>query len=95
MDAASVRCEPTSEINRPDVRPVPADPCVMVIFGAAGDLTRADLLPSLYELHRKHLLPEAFAVISSDASARSGMRIPRRQGRRVEDGRRSTMAVPP
>jgi glucose-6-phosphate 1-dehydrogenase len=35
----------------------------MVIFGAAGDLTRADLLPSLYELHRKQLLPEAFAVI--------------------------------
>jgi glucose-6-phosphate 1-dehydrogenase len=35
----------------------------MVIFGAAGDLTRTDLLPSLYELHRKQLLPEAFAVI--------------------------------
>jgi glucose-6-phosphate 1-dehydrogenase len=35
----------------------------MVIFGAAGDLTRADLLPSLYELHRKQLLPEAFAVL--------------------------------
>src|SRR3990170_4662067 len=64
MDAVSVRCEPTPEVERPDVRRgVPADPCVMVIFGAAGDLTRADLLPSLYELHRKHLLPEAFAVI--------------------------------
>jgi glucose-6-phosphate 1-dehydrogenase len=35
----------------------------MVIFGASGDLTRADLVPSLYELHRKQLLPEAFAVV--------------------------------
>jgi glucose-6-phosphate 1-dehydrogenase len=64
MDAVSVRCEPTPEVDRPNVRRgVPADPCVMVIFGAAGDLTRTDLLPSLYELHRKQLLPEAFAVI--------------------------------
>ena len=35
----------------------------MVIFGAAGDLTRRELLPSLFELHRKHLLPERFAVV--------------------------------
>lgn len=64
MHAVSVRCEPTPEVERPNVRRgVPADPCVMVIFGAAGDLTRTDLLPSLYELHRKQLLPEAFAVI--------------------------------
>jgi glucose-6-phosphate 1-dehydrogenase len=64
MDAVSVRRDAASEVERPDVRrEVPADPCVMVIFGAAGDLTRGDLLPSLYELHRKQLLPEAFAVI--------------------------------
>lgn len=64
MDAVSVKCEPTPAVDRADVRRgVPADPCVMVIFGAAGDLTLADLLPSLYELHRKQLLPEAFAVI--------------------------------
>ena len=40
-----------------------AEPCVMVIFGALGDLSRRELLPSLYELHRKRLLPEPFAVI--------------------------------
>jgi glucose-6-phosphate 1-dehydrogenase len=39
------------------------EPCLMVIFGAAGDLTRRELLPSLYELHRKRLLPERFAVV--------------------------------
>jgi glucose-6-phosphate 1-dehydrogenase len=35
----------------------------MVIFGAAGDLTRRELIPSLYELHCRNLLPDRFAVI--------------------------------
>jgi glucose-6-phosphate 1-dehydrogenase len=38
-------------------------PCLMVIFGASGDLTRRSLLPSLFELALKDLLPERFAVI--------------------------------
>ena len=41
----------------------PADPCIMVIFGATGDLTRRELIPSLFELHAKRLLPEPFAII--------------------------------
>ena len=32
------------------------DPCVMVIFGAAGDLTRRKLIPSLYNLAKYNLL---------------------------------------
>jgi glucose-6-phosphate 1-dehydrogenase len=44
-------------------RGAPVDPCVIVIFGAAGDLTRRELVPSLFELHRKQLLPERFAVV--------------------------------
>jgi glucose-6-phosphate 1-dehydrogenase len=35
----------------------------MVIFGATGDLTSTELLPSLFELFCKKLLPERFAVI--------------------------------
>ena len=46
----------------------PGEPCVMVIFGAAGDLARGDLVPSLYELHRKRLLPERFAAIGISRS---------------------------
>ena len=38
-------------------------PCLMVIFGASGDLTRRSLLPSLFELAREGLLPEPFAVL--------------------------------
>ena len=41
----------------------PAPPCTLVIFGAAGDLTRRLLIPALYNLRRAGLLPEAFAVI--------------------------------
>ena len=39
------------------------DPCLMVIFGASGDLTSRSLLPSLFELAMKGLLPERFAVL--------------------------------
>ncbi len=46
----------------------PPDPCIMVIFGAGGDLTRRELVPSLYELHGKRLLPEKFAVIGVSTS---------------------------
>ena len=47
----------------------PADPCIMVIFGATGDLTRRELIPSLFELHAKGLLPAPFAVIGFSQGA--------------------------
>jgi glucose-6-phosphate 1-dehydrogenase len=39
------------------------DPCVMVIFGAAGDLTARLLIPALYNLARANLLSKEFAVL--------------------------------
>src|SRR5258706_9003143 len=39
------------------------DPCVMVIFGAAGDLTARMLIPALYNLARADLLSKEFAVL--------------------------------
>jgi glucose-6-phosphate 1-dehydrogenase len=39
------------------------DPCIMVIFGASGDLTKRKLFPALYSLAYRHLLPEKFAVV--------------------------------
>ncbi len=41
----------------------PSDPCVMVIFGAAGDLTRRKLIPALYNLAKAHLLSQNFAIV--------------------------------
>ncbi len=40
-----------------------ADPCVMVIFGATGDLTKRKLFPALYNLAKDGFLPESFAII--------------------------------
>ena len=40
-----------------------ADPCVIVIFGASGDLTKRKLIPALYNLASNNLLPDEFAVV--------------------------------
>ncbi len=40
-----------------------ADPCVMVIFGAAGDLTKRKLIPALYNLAKANLLSREIAII--------------------------------
>jgi glucose-6-phosphate 1-dehydrogenase len=41
----------------------PADPCILVIFGATGDLTKRLLIPALYNLRRAGLLPDKFAIV--------------------------------
>jgi len=40
-----------------------AGPCVFVLFGAAGDLTKRKLVPALFNLVRAKLLPDIFAVM--------------------------------
>jgi len=44
----------------------PAPPCVMVIFGAHGDLTKRLLMPALYNLTGSHLLDDRFRVVGVD-----------------------------
>ena len=39
------------------------EPTVMVIFGAAGDLTWRKLVPALYDLYLDRRLPERFAIV--------------------------------
>ncbi|PWU05874.1 MAG: glucose-6-phosphate dehydrogenase [Verrucomicrobia bacterium] len=41
----------------------PGDPCIIVIFGASGDLTKRKLLPALYNLKALGLLPKDFAIL--------------------------------
>ena len=56
------------------------DPCALVIFGASGDLTHKKLLPALYALAFRRLLPERFAIVgvsrseASDGEFRAQMR---------------------
>ncbi|MFN2391299.1 MAG: glucose-6-phosphate dehydrogenase [Pyrinomonadaceae bacterium] len=40
-----------------------AEPCVMIIFGATGDLTKRKLFPALYNLAKEKFLPENFAIV--------------------------------
>ena len=40
-----------------------AGPCVFVLFGAAGDLTKRKLVPALFNLVRAKLLPDNFALM--------------------------------
>ena len=38
-------------------------PCILVIFGGAGDLSHRKLLPALYNLMVDDELPEKFAIV--------------------------------
>jgi glucose-6-phosphate 1-dehydrogenase len=49
-------------LNAPEANPTPA-PCVMVIFGASGDLTKRKLIPALCNLALDNLLPKQFAIV--------------------------------
>lgn len=57
--------DPLTELNQPNggrQNKVP-DPCVMVIFGATGDLTSRKLIPALYNLLNNGQLPANFACV--------------------------------
>src|SRR5579884_3021491 len=41
------------------------DPCILVIFGASGDLTAKKLIPALYALAVRRLLPEKFGIVGA------------------------------
>jgi glucose-6-phosphate 1-dehydrogenase len=57
-----------------------AEPCALTIFGASGDLTQRKLLPALYALAFRNLLPANFGVVGvartpmSDDAFREKMR---------------------
>jgi len=53
--------ETLSQLERPPHQV--ADPCVMVIFGASGDLTKRKLIPALYNLAKENLLSRQFAIV--------------------------------
>jgi glucose-6-phosphate 1-dehydrogenase len=45
------------------------DACILVIFGASGDLAHRKLFPALYSLAFRRLLPEHFAVVGVSRTA--------------------------
>jgi len=56
-----------SSNNADHITPV-ASPCVMVIFGASGDLTKRKLIPALCNLAQENLLSKQFAIVGFAAN---------------------------
>jgi glucose-6-phosphate 1-dehydrogenase len=52
-------------------QPKPAPPCTIVIFGAAGDLTKRLLTPAIYNLASAKLLDDKLTIIGLDHNVRT------------------------
>jgi glucose-6-phosphate 1-dehydrogenase len=55
--------KPTEPVTESKEKERVPDPCVVVIFGASGDLTKRKLLPALFHLEQQNLLPKDFVVV--------------------------------
>lgn len=49
------------------------DNCIIIIFGASGDLTKRKLIPAIFELYKQNNLPENFAVLGTASSELSNL----------------------
>ena len=63
MDDKGVRVESFEDKEIVVSRAKKPDNCLLIIFGATGDLSRRKLFPSLYHLVLDKRLPENFAVV--------------------------------
>lgn len=67
-------------MNKPDGQ-------LLVIFGASGDLTRRKLIPSLFELFARDMLPEKFLIVGVARSAFTDTSFRERQRDTIVAGR--------
>ena len=58
-------CGPVNPLRDPRDRRIPrvAEPCVLVMFGVTGDLARKKLMPAIYDLANRGLLPPGFSFV--------------------------------
>ena len=61
------------------------DSCILVIFGASGDLTAKKLMPALYALAVRGLLPEHFGIVGAARSEESDDQFRERMKQAVKD----------
>ena len=69
------------------------EPCVVVIFGASGDLTQRKLMPALYALAVRHLLPGALRDRRRRAQRGDRRRVPRADEGRGAAATRATSSA--
>ncbi|MCD6639825.1 MAG: glucose-6-phosphate dehydrogenase [Nocardioides sp.] len=55
----------TNPLRQPQDRRLPriAGPCSMVVFGVTGDLSRKKVMPAIYDLANRGLLPPGFSLV--------------------------------
>jgi len=61
--AGPIPAEATGVLPAEALAQAVAPPCLLVLFGASGDLTRRKLVPALYRLFREKLLPAEFSLL--------------------------------
>ncbi|MDE7377491.1 MAG: glucose-6-phosphate dehydrogenase [Paraprevotella sp.] len=67
-----------------------AEDQILIIFGASGDLTGRKLVPALYELHTRQLLPERFAILGAARTAYNDEEYRDQQARNIRNTRTLT-----
>src|SRR3954471_17890456 len=75
---------PSAEVQTSDSQ---SEPCVMVIFGASGDVTKRLVVPALYNLLCDGLLNENLAILGTGRTAMDDNEFRERIG--GEDGLRT------
>ena len=65
IDEGVLRRLPQNPLRDPRDRRLPRipDPCALVVFGVTGDLARKKLIPAIYDLSNRGLLPSGFALL--------------------------------
>ena len=65
MSPGADRRTVTTRFARPRTSASPAsrDPCGLVLFGVTGDLARKKLMPAIYDLANRGLLPPGFSLV--------------------------------
>jgi glucose-6-phosphate 1-dehydrogenase len=64
MPSSTKTAEPNPLVEGLEQRRRP-DPCILVIFGASGDLTKRKIVPAIYSLAVRGLLPEPFGLVGA------------------------------
>ena len=63
MAATAIKIAPEDVAQATQKNERVPEPCVVVIFGASGDLTKRKLLPALFHLEQSGLLPKEFRIV--------------------------------
>jgi hypothetical protein len=80
--------QPAARPARPPAAPG-AGPCALVVFGVTGDLARKKLIPAVYDLANRGLLPPGFAMVGFARATGATATSPSWPARRAQDGSRT------